>query len=1406
MYKFAQLLSNVGFIARLLTKSMIIMIVKITTLFALLTIAGTSPVPFSDNFECVYAYTGKMTLSPNSLPFRSIYIIRAELHISPFIDGLWITLKNVTYELYSGADDNNESEKVAIPEDSGSINIPFIYHRYKNESQYGITVHKEDKSWSKNMKQGIANFIFLNSWAFNATEPAEFVDGNQFSYYVMPEENGILVEKFKTHEYYGTALEPKFKLHKEQGHVLPMLKRQTYDFNVDEDSTLLMNSRLTTTLDFFPLNGNSEKYYTTVDQHIVIRDVIPPSEHKFNRHNMEYIEIDFEPKMFRTGNGVYDFSMEKNPVDLDALTGSIKSDLEQLVKHSQESQITLSKFYLENKHSVDLLIQRLRNLDTAHLSKLYSSISNLSDDKMVNVLLQAMSLTGTPNTYIFIMDLISESKLSEDVTVKLLENMPKHVTQYYPKLVKRMWNLIEDKSTSKNVHNTAVLSMSLILYWAKCEDKITETLIERLTKAKDDEERILFINALRNIHCATSDMALLNITKDKSTIPYVRAVAMMSLKTDAHYGFLWMTLFNKTENFEVRVMALHLLTDPRYPSHYDKIYSYLLSERDQELRHFFMKKCESLSTTTIESYQETKARTKTYLPNIKWHKKGVFMSSSYLFDYVDSDYGFGAAALITYYGDLSTHNFTSVHVQLLEKSINPIWSQDEYYLHIRWTSDKPKKFGTIRDIFRGDFEGCVFDSLSIRDHDVTSYTSFKGHKDIKITDFFQRSIKSEVSSFNIDQSLNTEIVIPTDMGFPLIFFDQKSQISKIDVDIQIDSNITVNVNHRGNEIYGFSTYNPISNTWHGLRRVHTSDAYIPIDIDVGRNGKLLKLKINHGNDAFGLQSYVYNHVFMHSDNDDKSYIEATCPKCEPYTVTTEGDESIENHILWESDDEDTGLDYKLAIFDCEQRITASHSMQLMPTIQTMLDDYNKNYDSFPAVKSILALHHLWTSTILSPSAGMCGFGLMVNKSRNNPVTHIDLTVGIEGNTKFSHNNVSKLKEADMKFAYYLKNDDTLVKSWDINYLSTIDNNTEYIVKVNAKSSKPGKPDYRICLDIVDRWGHNNMTSDRTILMGNDHDGKCPKDDSKIKVSMTAGMNEELKNMSDILGSKLNICDNDQKLLISDCIRDLTSYLSYDINIEYEKLDKETMHWLIQISDFIKLTYPYEFVRAVHKKDSAKPGHVEIAVNLPYDYYNLNVSVETPIETYRYDNIEYGFLRWLQQMPYSAFIKYNNDILMYCEAGKGYVKDVEGGHKYKLIYGDDGWSELAKSCPNENGPCSWKINMKSSTDKYSYNVTLHVQVNDEVLELSYAENDLEILMNGEKMPLVSEDRYHYGEWIDYMVLRDGDKSRILINLRNIDVNIYFNYDTVKMIWPYQLLDAPYNMGQCKIDYANKNTIL
>ncbi|XP_077283720.1 uncharacterized protein LOC143909551 [Arctopsyche grandis] len=1381
---------------------MIIMIFKITTLFGLLTIAGTSLVPFSDKFKYVYDYTGQIAISPSSPASRSSYIICAELHISPFIDGLWIALKKVTYELYSGADDNNESEKVAIPEDSESINIPFIYHRYKNESQYGITVHKDDKSWSKNMKQGIANLIFLNSWAFNADEPTEFVDNKQFSYYVIPGENSILVKKFKTHEYYDMALEPKFKHHKEQQRVLPMVKKQTYNFNVEKDRLVLLSTTLMTTFDFFPFNGKSEKFFTTILQDIENGNLTPASEQKFNRDNMEYIEIDFEPKMFMTGNGVYDFTMGKEPVDLDALTESIKSDLEELVKHFQESQITLSMFYLENKHSVDLLIQRLRNLDTAHLSKLYSSVSNLSDDKMANVLLQAMSLTGTPNPYFFIMDLISESKLSEDVTVKLLENMSKHVMDYYPKLVKRMWNLIEDKSTSKNVYNTAVLSMSSILYWAKCEDNFIETLIERLTKAKDDEERILFINALRNIHCTTTDVALLNITKDKSMIPHVRAVAMMSLKTDAHYGFLWMTLYNRIENFEVRVMALHLLTDPRYPDHYDKVFSYLLSEEDQELRHLFMKKCESLSTTTIESYQETRTRTIEFASNIKWHVKGVFMSSSYLFDYVDSTYGFGAAALITYYGDLSMHNFTSVHVQLLEKSVNPFWSQDEYYLHIHCTLDKPKKFGTIQDISRGDFEGCVFDSLSVRDHDAVSLTSFKGYKHIKITDFFQRSIKPEISSFNIDQSLNTEIVIPTDMGFPLIFFDQKSQISKIDVDIQMYSNITVNVNYRGNEIYGFSTYNPISNTWHGLRRVHTSDAYIPIDIDVGRNGKFLKLKINHGNDAFGLQSYVYNHVFMHSANDDKSSIKASCPRCDPYFITTEGAENIENHILWESDGEDTGLDYKLAIFDCEQTITASHSMQLIPRIQTMIDDYNKNSESFPAVKSILALHHLWKSMVLSPSTGMCGFGFMMNKSRNNPVTHIDLTVGIEENTKFSHNNVSKLKEMDMKFAYYLKNDETLVKSWDFNFLSTVDNNTEYIVKVNAKSSKPGKPDYRFCLDVVDKWGHNQMTSDWTVLMGNDNAGKCPKDDSKVKVSMTAGMNEESENP----GSKFDICDNNQELLISDCIRDITSYLSYDINIEYEKLDKETMHWLIQVSDFIKLTYAYEFVRAVQKEDSGKPGHVEIAVNLPSDSYNLNVSVETPIETYRYDNMGYSLVRCFKHFPYSAFIKYNNDILMYCEAGKDYVKDVEGGHKHKLNYGDDGWSELAKSCPNENEQCSWKINMKNSPDKDSNNLMLYVQVNDEVLELSYAENDLEILMNGEKMPLVSEDRYHYGEWIDYMVLRDGDKSRILINLRNIDVNIYFNYDTVKMIWPYQLLDAAYNMGQCEIEYANKNIIL
>ncbi|XP_077283219.1 uncharacterized protein LOC143909191 [Arctopsyche grandis] len=1370
---------NFILITRFHPRSRFNMLFKIVTLFTLLSLSVASRAPFTRiGDEYVYKYEGVIKTTLMGPGFTSQFRTHADLHISPLEDGLWMTLKNVKYEVNSGENDSKKSERVAIPKDSESINIPFIYHRYQNESQHGITVHKDDMPWSKNMKQAMANLIFMDPRVFNMDKPTEFVHDDQHTYYVLPEENTIVVEKFKTQECYDMALEPKFKHHIEEHHILPMVKKQKYNFNIIESGIEYLSMSQLTNYDFYPFNGNSEKFFAQVVQDITKESISPAKgPQKFNRDNMAYVEIEFEPQMFLTGNGAYDYTMGRQPVDLDALTTSIKNDLEDLLKHSQKSHITLSESHLENKHSVDFLIHRLRNLDTAHLSKLYSSISNLSDDKLVNVLLQAMSLTGTPNPYFFIMDLISESKLSDAVSVNLLENMPKHVTQYYPKLVKRMWNLIEDTSTSKNVKSAALLSMSSILYWAKCEDKITETLIERLTKAKDDEEKILLMNVLRNINCATSDMALLNIAKDKSMIPHVRAVAMMGLKSGKHHDFLWLNLFNTTEHFEVRVMALHLLTDPQYPDHYDKVF-WFVSGEDKDLSYFFKKKCESMSTTTINRYAETSARAKELLPNMDSESKIAFQSSNYFFDYVDSYFGFGTAALVTYYGDPLKYGFMSVHVQLLEQSTSPIWSQDEYYFHVRWTSEEPRKFQTIYDYFNGNYTGCIIDHSVVQENAVMSYSSIDLDEDISAFDILKEFLSFDESDLDIDQLLHTEIVIPTDMGLPLVFFNQRSEITKFDLKFKMEPNVNVtyNSNYHGNEVYGFSAYNPISNTWNGIRRVHTYDSYIPIDINVASIGKSLKFRINRGEDPFGFQSYVYSHVFLRSENDDWSNIKATCPECESFNLITAGEDDVENHVLWHLDSENTGFDYKYVVFNCEEHITASHSKQLMFTLETIFEDDDKNFESFPAVKPILGLHHLWKSMTLSPSTGMCGMGLMIKKSTNYPVTHIDFTVGYDQN--------QKSKETDMKFAYYMKNDDTLIKSWDVNFVYTKENNTEYDVKINAKSSKPGKPDYRFCLDVVDRWGYNQMTSDWTVLMGNDHDGKCPVDESRVKISMRGGMNDELKKIHKTVEKDFPDCAKSESIPFKDCIQGVSSYRSYDIDVEYEKLSKECMQWWVKVSDYFKYTLANEFVRMEHEEDSVKPGHLKFAINYPYYYSTVNVSVTTPMESYRYDDLVYLHYKWLRYVePYSAFTKYNDDMLKYCHVGKNYVTDAEGGSQYNLHYGDDDWSELAHSCPNESGPCLWKIKSKRTPKGSLSDIMLHVQYEDEVLELTHDE-DLIIHLNGEKMPLVSEERYHSGKRIDYMVLTNSVESHILVNLKNVDLTLYYNLNEVKMIMPYQ----------------------
>lgn len=867
----------------------------VLTFFSLL-----DAVVFKKNYEYVYLYEGRLKIGTEKLSnFYSYSEITFDIHIKSSRNGnLWISFENINCSAFSGSADTKFSNEkflkiLPLPEDAEALKLPFIYQGYSNENRHGINTKPEDEKWSRNIKQALVTLLYLDKEIFENDSQAFTKSG--FDYYVLSDETNINVTKVtlrdeKSEKIYGYITEEHLEM--------PSYKKRSYHITKNNEDFKLESVNSLGIIDYSPFNGEGESFYARVDQKLYLkREKDLNDDFSMKDENFIYNEFDlFENVHLKESELIeIDYSLKKSEEEPSMII--MKEKLIKLAEYLKKSHLTLTKPVPTGIEYVDHFIYFLEFLNANNLKELYSLVSE--DDDLTQLFLKLVSLTGTSSSYLFIVDLVLEKKVSDHLVLDIFQNMAAHPVNITDDLKDKLLILIRKESSfSKTVKRQATLCLtSSISKTLGSHNYILQDLLQDLKKSTNEQDQLLNIYALRNANMGKSDPEFIKMAKAsdgyENLTPHARSEAMYGLQpVSEDEDCLWILLLNKTEEFEVRATAIHLLMDNEHPDNYEKVLWSLIDENDANIKHLFYTKLKSISETKLPSSAAKRTRAKQLLSRLKKPQKSLVKASTFIHDFFDEPTGIGNTIQLTYYGNLGTQNFTQIHIRIALLTSAPKWEQYDWHINLCRNSNRRVKFNNLFDLVKdSNYESLVSSVVYVKNGYLVSW------HDNSIEDLIWMLNSFNVNNYFADITQRNNVIVSMDMGIPVIFAHHRSYIFRIQSSFERASSgkFSLDFVFRGIETYGFTSYNYAINLRNGIVRVQSVDGNFPLEIEFNaepENSKM-NMTLNIGEEPFGFQSFSYSNVFV-KDYSPEEIFSKMCPECQKFNFVTNGEENLEN--------------------------------------------------------------------------------------------------------------------------------------------------------------------------------------------------------------------------------------------------------------------------------------------------------------------------------------------------------------------------------------------------------------------------------------------------------------------------------------------------------------------------------
>ncbi|XP_077286146.1 uncharacterized protein LOC143911222 [Arctopsyche grandis] len=1301
-----------------------------------------------DDHQIRYSYRGCMTASsPESKKFSSKYEIFAKIVIENGKSGAIISLQDVKYTLYSGKgdEDNEDLNKVDLSEEAQVISLPFFIPPNNEEKPPKMLMHKNDESWSIKIKRSIALLLYVDKHALAGKERTQMVDEN-FEFGVCPvrytlqkiDEEHTLLHKNTDSNYCRNLIfgldfnqipssacessvsDPVYYSFLNKYVTIAKKKIGTYVNSVEAENHLT----------YTQFGKHTDGNYILVNQTILLESIDKKDTENVINTDKEFSNYE-----------INDSKSSNVTQNIELIVKRVYRILKEVVNHIDTMEIQLSKVS-NYKENVASLISELKYLDESHLNGIYTKLKQGSVG-MLEMFLETLPSVGTKASTMVIRSLILNKNIGDLIAKRLLMNMERafkyqNNTHNFVKEFEDLTN--ENVNISEQIKNTATLtfaSMLRVFPTMYHVDSVSEYDVyvnkysEKLIKATSYKDQFLLINALNNMITNRESIIMNKIIGGQK--PYdnftshLRSLAILSLFSSTKTTFrgkpaddlLMPILMDKNEDIELRLTTLYALT--RMDINLRKIFWYLRSEKNEDLRNLYYTTLVSFSESSVECYKNKLEFIKYLFKIIRKPTNKRIGSFNYFFDYVNILRNFGAVTNVVQFGDLNLYKFETTFIQFSTNVNNALFDQTGLYFHLRRHKNLDKHIKLDFGIFATPSDELTIEFIMLRGNSVILANIYGANELFMLLTNFKEAI-SELTSYRLHPVESNEITLNTEIGIPISFYIRKStaQSQKLNYDDHpryTDQIYRVSLDFRqwDHLEHGIKVYNPIADVWHGIRHVQTVDTHLAFDASAKNTHDIqtygVDLILPDENTTLGFQSTEYSEVYIGND-DFKEALQKSCAQCQSTSIVMNEEFPRKNYTIWHHDNKFSGLLYRFEIFDCDEQTMQTYIIQLQNLFKNRM---------FSPKDLYLNMQQFWDYVSITPGSETCGIGLRIERSETYPTTHINIKLEME---RFDNDSIetASLGSADLKVSFKCMHGNNTRSSFDFNMTSYKKTFSDFDINMSLKDTTPEvSPQNHICMHFSKHLKAEVLTAKLEIMSRNEST-EC--DYTMLQMDMKGKLSKEQQEYPQIESKLYEECADDSMYLFDICLSKVTALREYEFDFNFTNVPKYYHKLWWYVTDYMRTSHVDAFFRTNQTEYEIESGTMKMMLKYPLASNEVDVSVMTQSESFDYRGLPLDDKYWPYLFqPYSVYTFNNINLNNYCEIGISQFQHMLNNSRssYNL---PDKWVLILGTCKNDT--CEWGIYAKKvyGTDD---SVALRVVVEEETMVL-HKENDIQIHLN------------------------------------------------------------------------------
>lgn len=917
--------------------------------------------------ELVYDYEAEVkAVTRIPVPYESNFFLFGQLSVVQMTNSTVLRLVDLKYQLSNGEKTNYRDSSVVLtlPQELQDLQNAFRVIYDENGRTIGIVTNAKESEYVRNIKRAIASTLQLDvtdislktevPHTFETFEQSIYGNGT-VQYTVIPREDRLVVEKVQDWEalgdtdniYFQSNLIPNWDTDVSE-EVLTRDAQTVYNIVKYEGQEVVDKIEATGGVYMQQWEGKSEAHYVYTRQIFNLRTVkdaneVPQIEKQLYEDDISYNLFNFDDKL----GPVPDMTNGRRTINYNEVVPVVNQMVEEIVTYLKENHIHTKQPNIKNGQLINRIVRVLIVLDVPSLEKVYNAVIGKQPQEVV--VQQLLPLIGSRASLTFIRNLVQQKKVKDSVACNLLQNLPFHVKNPSGDLLTELEPLINlPEDVSPSVRRSAVLAFaSLILqtntrlnqlefYESSTEkqaiveaqitkvreqlNKYVEVFVKRLKNTTVHDERVLYLQALRNTRLTSIVEYLLPAVKGEWwNNRHLRALALWTVypavvkDPTAVQEIYWPILVDSRLHTELRIIAYYILmeTAPNLTRMIN--ISWLLNaENNHELYQFHYTYLRSVSQTTEPSRQELRLRAAqvlkyTYVPNL------YGMTGYHQIDYVDPEYSFGGIIkTMTILTDKTIVFNTAIRYHMMTMSVN------DCNLHVRIHGlenlNKPQWI-TKDNTFNTEGLVNIFQQITTnKDIQIEVILMKKGQVYNTITyDASNPSALQEIMSLltkeeddpierdlEIDFVTQMTTILPTAVGFPALI---KTSVPMV---IQSEQRFLQDIADQvfnwkfdnklqlwANDYSGVSFYNPIVDVFQGAARFTSVNFLLPLKFEINYNHpqrtfKFVLLRNEKAEeDVIGLRYHTTSMVYV-KDDFQTGILKKSSPKDEEFVVVSKG--------------------------------------------------------------------------------------------------------------------------------------------------------------------------------------------------------------------------------------------------------------------------------------------------------------------------------------------------------------------------------------------------------------------------------------------------------------------------------------------------------------------------------------